>query len=53
MAKTLCPICESLVGIMPTGEHRHPTRGTDKWWRVDMHKHPDKEMVCDGSGKKV
>lgn len=53
MALARCPVCDTLVSITPTGERRHATKGTDTWWRVDMHKHPAKTEVCDGSGKKV
>lgn len=53
MAMTLCPDCEVPQKITDTGERRHPTRGTDRWWRIDVHKHPTEPKVCDGSGKKV
>lgn len=53
MASTRCPDCDALVGISPTRERQHPTRGTSMWWRVDVHKHPNRPELCDGSGKKV
>jgi hypothetical protein len=53
MAMARCPGCDELQKITDTGERRHASRGTDKWWRIDAHKHPLKPEMCDGSGAKV
>lgn len=37
MARAVCPVCEELINIAPTGERQHETRGTSRWWRVDTH----------------
>ena len=52
MAKGYCPKCAELVGISPTGERQHPERSST-WWRIDVHKHPARAEVCEGSGAKV
>lgn len=57
MVRGHCPDCEaagrdSLHEITPTGERRHPERGTDTWWRIVMHS--DRAGgICAGSGKRV
>lgn len=50
--KARCPECDALVGITPTGEKKREGWSAEHW-RVDMHKHPTEQRVCDGSGKKV
>lgn len=54
MAKARCPECDALVGISPTGEKQSPdSLLTSMWWRIDVHKKPDEEKICEGSGKRV
>lgn len=52
MAKGRCPNCDELVGLSPTGEKQHPERSSE-WWRIDLHRHPTKQEICEGSGKRV
>lgn len=52
MAKAICPVCDQLVGINPTGEKQREGWSAE-WWSIDVHKAPDKSELCEGSGKRV
>lgn len=52
MVRARCPDCDTLREITPTGEPIGNT-GTARYWRVVMHKAPDRAELCDGSGKKA
>jgi len=49
--KGYCPVCDSLIGLSPTRAKRNPNKGSDEWWRVDMHAKDG--VICEGSGKLV
>ena len=65
MAKAVCPVCEQLVTITPTGERqgKDPNNGrmpstTSTWWLVADHFPPwcppgQEPKPCKGSGQKV
>lgn len=52
MPRGFCPTCSQLVGLSPTREKQDP-RFSSEWWRVDLHRHPVKQEICEGSGKRV
>lgn len=50
MPKAWCPVCDTLQGITPNGVD---PRLSNKRQRIDVHKHPEKPEVCEGSGRDV
>lgn len=61
MPSAVCPECESLVRITPTGEKKHRDFSAE-WWQIADHsderatvKHGvfSVEKRCDGSGRRV
>lgn len=58
MARGICPECDELVAISPTGEEIRPRDSgsfwkVSRWWLVSAHKKPGADAVCDGSGKRI
>lgn len=52
--KHLCPDCEQLIEISPTGLKQVPdSNWSAQWWVLHHHKHPTRAELCDGSGKRV
>lgn len=49
MAKAVCPDCDALVGISPTGGAKHEGWSA-QWWLVDMHRCLAPCAGCKGSG---
>lgn len=59
MVRARCPDCDeagrgddALVEVVDTGQRRHPTRGTDRWWSIVLHS-DGQGTLCPGSGKRV
>jgi hypothetical protein len=58
MPRSVCPVCEALVEITPTGQ-QIAQGWTAKWWRIVMHRvaettyDPYRTGICDGSGRLV
>lgn len=61
MPFAMCPVCEGLVTITPTGEKLHPDFSAKRW---QVAEHSDEratikhgpfsvEKRCDGSGRRV
>lgn len=52
MPKAVCPDCETLVGISPTGEAQHEGWSA-QWWLVDMHRCLVTCSACQGFGRDI
>lgn len=52
MVKAVCPTCEALVEITPTGEKKKEGWSAE-WWQIVMHKKPDEPAICAGSGRRL
>lgn len=56
MVRCVCPDCDELVEITPTGKKKHEGFSAE-WWRVVLHKDkralapPDE--LCPGSGREL
>jgi hypothetical protein len=51
MARAVCPVCDRLLEITPTGKQIGEW-GSARWWLVVMHSDGE-GGICEGSGRRV